>query len=203
MFILEENDIEGFIKEEVPEPEEDVDKKKYKKNLVKAKRIIVDSIKDHLIPNVSSLKTPKQMFDALSRLYEGNNINRNMMLRTQLKSVKMRILETIQYYFTRVSQIIEQLEAIGDTFKEVELVMTTLNGLPISWESFIQGIYSRRNITIFSRLWEDCTQKEARLATREDKLGDDENQALASHARKGKSKKEVHSHKTFQGSQKT
>jgi hypothetical protein len=180
-----------------------LDKEKYKKNLVNEKRIIVDSIKDHLIPNVSSLKTPKQMFDALSRLYEGKNINQNMMLRTQLKSVKMQILETIQSYFTRVSQIIEQLEAIGDTVKEVELVMNTLNGLPRSWESFIQGIYSRRNITIFSRLWEDCTQEEARLASREDKLGDDENQALASHARKGKSKKEVHSHKTFQGSQKT
>ena len=29
------------------------------KNLVKATKIIVDSIKDHLIPQVSSLKTPK------------------------------------------------------------------------------------------------------------------------------------------------
>jgi hypothetical protein len=90
MLILEENDLEEFIKEEVPEPEEDVAKAKYKKSLVKEKRIIVNSIKDHLIPHVSSLTTPKQMFDALSRLYEGKNINRKMTLRTQLKSVKMQ-----------------------------------------------------------------------------------------------------------------
>jgi hypothetical protein len=40
MLILEENDLEGFVKEEVPKPEEYVAKAKYKKNLVKAKRII-------------------------------------------------------------------------------------------------------------------------------------------------------------------
>jgi hypothetical protein len=107
MLIIEENDLEDFIKEEVLEPDEDEAKEKYKKNLVKEKRIIVDSIKDHLILHVSSLKTPKQMFDALSQLYEGKNINRNMTLRTQLKNVKMKSLETIQSYFTRVSQIKE------------------------------------------------------------------------------------------------
>ena len=89
MLILEENDLEGFVKEEGPELEEDVAKEKHKKNLVKAKRIIAYYIKDHLIPHVSSLKTPKQMFDALSRLYEGKNINQKMKLRTQLKNVKM------------------------------------------------------------------------------------------------------------------
>jgi hypothetical protein len=131
MLILEENNLEDFVKE-VPKPNEDEAKAKYKKNLVKAKRIIADSIKDHFIPHVSSLTTPKQMFDALSRLYEGKNINRKTTLRTQLKNVKMQSSETIQSYFTRVSQIKEQLEAIGDTIEEAELVMTTLNGLPRS-----------------------------------------------------------------------
>ena len=47
----------------------------HKKNLVKAKNIIADSIMDHLIPQVSSLKTPKYIFDSLTKLFEGNNIN--------------------------------------------------------------------------------------------------------------------------------
>ena len=51
-------------------------------------RIIVDSIKDHLIPQVSSKETPNQMYDALSRMYEGKNINRKMNLRAQLKGTK-------------------------------------------------------------------------------------------------------------------
>ena len=73
--ILEENDLAKFIKENVLEPEKDASKEKYKKDMIKAKRIIADSIKDHLIPQVSSKNTPKYMFDALTRMYEGKNIN--------------------------------------------------------------------------------------------------------------------------------
>jgi hypothetical protein len=68
-----------------------------------AKRIIVDSIKYHLIPQVASNKTPKEMFDALTRMYEGNNINQKMNLRTQLKSTRMQKGETVQEYFSRIS----------------------------------------------------------------------------------------------------
>ena len=58
MLVLEENDLEGFIEVDIPEPEEEEAKAKHKKRIVKAKRIIADSIKDHLIPHVTSLKTP-------------------------------------------------------------------------------------------------------------------------------------------------
>ena len=58
------------------------------------KRIITDSIKDHLIPQVSSLKTPKSMFDALTKLFEGKNINWKMTLRNQLKNVKIQNAKT-------------------------------------------------------------------------------------------------------------
>jgi hypothetical protein len=80
--ILEENDLAKFIEENIPKPEEDAAKEKYKKDMIKVKRIIADSIKDHLIPQVSSKNTPKDMFDALTRMYEGKNINRKMNLRT-------------------------------------------------------------------------------------------------------------------------
>ena len=56
---LKENELDTYINEEVPVPEGDEAKALCKKNLVKAKRIIADSIKDNLIPHVSSLNTPK------------------------------------------------------------------------------------------------------------------------------------------------
>ena len=67
--ILEENDLAKFIKENVWKPEEDEAKEKYKKDMIRAKRIIVDSIKNHLIPQVSSKNTPKDMFYVLIRMY--------------------------------------------------------------------------------------------------------------------------------------
>ena len=97
-------------------------------------RIIVDSIRDHLIPQVSSKETPKQMYDALSRMYEGRNIGIKMNLRAQLKSTKMSKGESIQDYFTRVTHFKEQLNAIGDSLDEDELFMTTLNGLTRPWD---------------------------------------------------------------------
>jgi hypothetical protein len=44
------------------------------------------------------------MFDALTRMYEGNNINQKMNLRTQLKSTRMQKGEKIHEYFSRISQ---------------------------------------------------------------------------------------------------
>ena len=50
--VLEENELDTYISGEVPIPEGDEAK-------ARDKRIIADSIKDHLIPHVSSLKTSK------------------------------------------------------------------------------------------------------------------------------------------------
>ena len=49
--VLEENKLDSYISEEVPVPEGDEAKALHKKKLVMAKRIIADSIKDHLIPH--------------------------------------------------------------------------------------------------------------------------------------------------------
>ena len=96
------------------------------------------------------------MFDSLSNLFEWRNINRKMTLRNHLKSVKTQNSDTMQSYFSRVSQIRDQLESIGDIVEEAEIVMTTLNGLPRDWEAFIQGICSRRKLTKLLNLWEEC-----------------------------------------------
>ena len=101
------------------------------------------------------------MFDALTKLFEWKYINWKMTLRNQLKNVKIQNTETIQSYFTRVSQIKEQLEAVDEEVENVEIVMTTLNGLPRAWDSFIQGICARKKLVKFSILWEECSQEEA------------------------------------------
>ena len=96
--------MDKYISKEIPTPEGDEVKDIYKKSLVKAKRIIADSI--------------KEVFDALTKLFEGKNIIRKMTLRNQLKNVKIQNLETMQSYFTRVAQIKEQLEVVEENVKE-------------------------------------------------------------------------------------
>ena len=67
----------------------------HKKNLVKAQKIIDDSVLNQLVLQVSSLKTP-MMFDSLTKIFEGKNRNQNMTLRNQLNNVKIQNAETMQ-----------------------------------------------------------------------------------------------------------
>ena len=71
--------------------------------------------------------------------------------------MKIHNVETIQSYFTRVSHIKEQLEAVAKEVENADIVMTTLNGLPKTWDSFIQGICARKKLVKFNRLWEECS----------------------------------------------
>ena len=87
--IFEENELHQFITREVLEIEGDEAKATHKKNLSKAKRIISYYIKDHCIPRVSSFKTLKEVYDALTKMFEGKNINWKMTSRNQLKNVKI------------------------------------------------------------------------------------------------------------------
>ena len=66
----------------------------HKNNLVKAKKIMVDSVMNQLVLQVSSLNTPK-MF-SLTKLFEGKNRNQNMTLRNKLKNVNIQNVEAIQ-----------------------------------------------------------------------------------------------------------
>ena len=88
--------------------------------------------------------------------------------------MKIQNAETIQSYFTRVSQIKEQLEAVDEEVENAEIVMTTLNGLPRTWDSFIQGICARKKLVKFSGLWEECSQEEYQIAAREEKMGSED-----------------------------
>ena len=186
--------MDQYINGEVLELEGDEAKDTHKRSMDKDKRCIANSIKDHLIPHVSSFKTPKEVFDDLTNMFKGKNINRKMTLRNRLKNLKILNLETIQSYFTRDAQIKEQLEVVEENVEEREIVMTTLNGLPRSWDSFIQGICARRKLISFDRLREECTQEESRLITREENMVEIEYQALAAHTRRNYRKKENHHH---------
>ena len=110
--------------------------------------------------------------------------------------------EFIKYYFTRVSQFKEQLDSIRDSLDEDELVMTSLNGLTRSWDSFIQTLCARKESMKFDIVWEDSIQEEAKVANREALLREDD-QALATHTRRRKLsnfKKDSHKEYNFQRS---
>ena len=62
---LEENDLLKFLNEKVQEPEAEEDKSHWKKSYARARRILVDSVRDHLVPQILRKKTTKKMFKTL------------------------------------------------------------------------------------------------------------------------------------------
>jgi hypothetical protein len=123
--ILDKNYLLEHVTVGVPEPEQ---KTKHKKNEKKAKRIMSDSMKDHLIPHISELQIARQMYEAINRLYESKDISQNLTLRNQLRNMKMENSKSVTSYLMRVSHIRDHLAAIGNFISDKDLVTTTLNG---------------------------------------------------------------------------
>jgi hypothetical protein len=88
--------------------------KKFKNNEISAMSIIVDSLKDHLIPYISHLDSSKKMYDSLTNLFSVKNIGKVMSLKNELRDMKMNDDETITSYFVRISQLRDQIQAIEE-----------------------------------------------------------------------------------------
>ena len=61
----------------------------FNKKDIKATRIILDAVKDHVIPHISAKDHAHEMWSALTRLFQSSNENRKMVLREKLKNIKM------------------------------------------------------------------------------------------------------------------
>jgi hypothetical protein len=122
---------------------------KFKDNDIKAMSIIVDSIKDHLIPYISHLDSSKKMCDALTNLFSIRNIGQVMSLKNELSDMKMNDDDSITSYFVRISQLRDQLQAIEEIISEKELVNIVLNGLPKTWDAFAASMNTRKEYPTF------------------------------------------------------
>jgi hypothetical protein len=85
----------------------------FNKKDVKAKRIILDAIKDHVVPHVSSKGHAYQMWEALTHMYQSKNENRKMVLREKMKSIRMAKSEGVTSYLTQITQVRDELPTVG------------------------------------------------------------------------------------------
>jgi hypothetical protein len=61
----------------------------------KAKRIFLDSMKDHLISHIAEKNTRKEMYDVLVALYLSVSVCRNMLLRNKISAICMTDTNTM------------------------------------------------------------------------------------------------------------
>jgi hypothetical protein len=58
-------------------------------NEAKNHRIILDGVKDPLIPHLSQKKTTYEMWETLNNLFEAKNVNQKMDLKDKMHGLKM------------------------------------------------------------------------------------------------------------------
>ena len=110
----------------------------FEKRDIKAKIILLDAIKDHVIPHISGKDHAHQMWTDLTNLYQSSNENRKMVLREKLKNICMNKGENMTTYLTRITQLRDELGAIGEVIQSVEFVRTYLNGVRKPWAVFVE-----------------------------------------------------------------
>jgi len=98
----------------VVEPIHEGRQKKYKKDDITAMSIIMDSIKEHIIPCISKLDTLNKMYDSLNKLYIVNNIVQAMSLRNELHDIRRKKNNIMDSYFVRVSTLRDQIQAMDE-----------------------------------------------------------------------------------------
>jgi hypothetical protein len=174
--ILSKNKVLDIVKGKIVEPEFEEGKEKELQNIVFMEKfkdsdinsmsIIVDSIKDHLIPYISHLDSSKKMYDALTN-FSVRNIGQIMSLKSELRDMKMNDDDSITSYFARISQLRDQLQEIEEIISEKELVNIVLNGLPKTWDAFAASMNTRKEYPTFEELWTSCAQEESRISAKE------------------------------------
>ncbi|GAX82386.1 hypothetical protein CEUSTIGMA_g9814.t1 [Chlamydomonas eustigma] len=96
----------------------------------KAKALIGQYVKDHLLFTVKRAASAREAWEALKELYAQRSVARKQELRIKLTNLRMLPEEDIARYVGRAQQLSADLRASGAEVKELELVKSILAGLP-------------------------------------------------------------------------
>eukprot|EP00253_Pinus_taeda_P028620 PITA_28620 len=136
--------------------------------MARAKSIILDGVKDHVVPHIAEKDTANVMWEALTKLYQHTSVQRKILLENQLQSYQMQKGEQI------------------DTFLVSE-----------DWVVFVQSILGRSTLPDWEELWAALCQEEIRRLNKAGRSGkgvrikkeEEVDVALASEGKQGKRKK--------------
>jgi hypothetical protein len=177
---LQESRVWNIVENPVSTPNDAKDREAYFTSKIRAQRILLDGVKDHLVPNIGEKQTVHEMWTHLKGLFEANHEGRIMALKERLQHTKMSKGESVIGYLTKVKLLLDELLAVGVKLTPVEIVRSALRGFPKEWDPFISGIVAREKLPNWDKLWNDCCQEEIRRSRDVDDNEEEENLALTS-----------------------
>ena len=122
--------------------------------MANAKCMILDGVKDHVVPHIAKKNTANEMWQTVTTLYQGSFVQRNMLLENQLRLYQMQKGEEIDHFLFRLQGIRDQLTSMGSTPGPEFMVRTTLNAVSQHWEMFVQSILGKATLPSWEEMWQ-------------------------------------------------
>jgi hypothetical protein len=76
----------------------------WKKKVAKARRILLEGVRDHIVSSLHGKVTPYAMWNTLTDLFQNNNDHRKLALKDKLRKIKMEKGDSIPKYLTKFVQ---------------------------------------------------------------------------------------------------
>lgn len=103
--LMDEHDLKMYDDSVVAVPGDADPLKKYKAKMVKAKRLILDGVRDHVVCHITGKGKTKEMWDSLATLYQGSSEKRKMYLEEKLRSTRMEKGERIDPFLSKLQEV--------------------------------------------------------------------------------------------------
>jgi len=160
--VLDRNRVKHFALKTIAIPIDPTENDKYEEAMARSKSIILDRVKDHVVPHITEKETTNEMWEALKKLYQHTFVQRRMLLENQLRSYQMKKGEQIDTFLGGLNEIQDQLTAIEAMPDQELMVRTTLNAVSEDWEVFVQSILGRGTLPPWDEMWVALRHEEIR-----------------------------------------
>jgi hypothetical protein len=105
LLLFKENDVKECVESVVVAPSDPQELEAHKNKEGKAKHVLIESMKDHLIPHIAEKENSKDMYDYFVVLYQNKNTDMMLHLKHQLQIVRIIGEDRFVSYLMNITQI--------------------------------------------------------------------------------------------------
>ena len=132
--VLEDNGLKDFIDREAPKPAASSAQElaEWKKCVARARRILLEGVRDHIVSSLHGKETPFSMWKTLKDLYQNNSDQRKLALKDKLQKIKCEKGDTISTYLNKLTTCKDELGSVVIMTTDDDMVSLSLLILPKS-----------------------------------------------------------------------
>ena len=153
--VLEDNGLKDFIDQEVPKPNDATQLAEWKKCVARARRILLEGVRDHIVSSLHGKETLFSMWKTLKDLYQNGSDQRKLALKDKLRKIKCEKGDTITTFLNKLTNCRDELARVGITTTDDDMVSLALLGLPKSYHSYQDLVNGRDKLPYWEWLWSD------------------------------------------------